>query len=211
MASPNDFGKEIKLIQRAIVTGRKVGADRTFWVRLSENKELFSAVVDLVMSDHVHHHWGWLPTITPISFPRDYNRTLVAMRDAMKCDGHVEQLVNDANFPVDARDDDRRIVLVCFNRAIVDHEDPEKSELMFELDKLGLQPEGPPELCMVGEHHPNLQCMFPIVARRQVWRDPHDVDRYPFLVGSDGIRQLGLLGVRGMYWSCNYRFLASYK
>ena len=151
------------------------------------------------------------PTITPIPFSPAPGSTLVEMRDAMGLDGYVNPSFNDGNFPIENRkDDDREFVLVCFNRAIDDDEDPEKSELLRELGKLGLEPEGPPELCGVGISHPDLQREFPIVARRQVWRGPLGSVYCPVLSVYDGGRKLLLDRVRGgWYGTC--RFLASRK
>ena len=151
------------------------------------------------------------PTITLIKVPLDYSRTLIAMRDATKCDGYVSPDLNDEHFPVEAREcGERELVLVCFHRPIKDDEDPAKSELLRELGKLGLKPEGPPELCAIGEHHPELQREFPIVARRQVWRHPDGNLVCPLLGGSDRRRSLRLLDVHDR-WHDNVWFLASRK
>ncbi len=168
----------------------------------------FSVLLREFMEEPAHPE----PTITPISFARNYGQTLVQARDAMKLDGYVEQDVNDTNFPPEGREGDREYVLVCFHRDIDDHEDedPEKSELLRELDKLGLRPEGPMELCFVGadERTRDLQREFPIVARRQVWRDPHGYVLCPILF-EDGHGR-GLFNVQNG-WDVDDRFLASRK
>jgi len=152
------------------------------------------------------------PTITPISFTHAYGQTLVQARDAMGLDGYVEQDVNDQNFPPEGRDEDRKFVLVCFNREVDDNEDPAKSELLKELDRLGLQPEGPMELCFVGadERTRDLRRVCPIVARRQVWRGPDGGLLCPVLSGGGRGRSLALSRVR-FRWYDDYRFLASRK
>ena len=151
------------------------------------------------------------PTITPIKVPPDYSRTLIAMRDATHCDGYVSPDLNDENFPVEARGNgERELVYVCFHREIGDNEDPAKSELLRELDRLGLQPEGPPELCAIGEHHPELQRGFPIVARRQVWRSPDGSLICPVLFECARRRSLSLFSVRHR-WDDYCWFLASRK
>ena len=50
MVSSEDvpFGKELGLLHEVVVTGRKAGADRDFWVILSEDPDLFEAVVAVV-------------------------------------------------------------------------------------------------------------------------------------------------------------------
>jgi len=152
------------------------------------------------------------PTITSITVPIDYTRTLVAMRDAGKCDGYVDLNLNDANFSVGAGQGSeyKLIYIICFHRDIGDNEDPAKSKLLEELGKLGFQPEGPAESCAVGEHHPDLQRQFPIVARRQVWRDPRGVPLCPILRGDSTYRSQFLHDVR-YGWRDDCRFLASRK
>ncbi|MFC1757000.1 hypothetical protein ACFLZC_02510 [Patescibacteria group bacterium] len=48
MTDSEDFGKEVGLVHRAIVTGRKVGAQRDFWIRLAEDEEMFRQVLRVV-------------------------------------------------------------------------------------------------------------------------------------------------------------------
>ena len=207
MTDSNGFGREVGLVHRVIVTGRKVGADRDFWVRLSEDENVFRRVVKLVGVGEVHYE----PTITPITFARNYGQTLVEAQDAIRLNGYVEQDFNGQNFPPEGRDDEREFVLVCFHRDIDDDGDPAKSELLRELDKLGLVPEGAMELCFVGtdERTRYLKRKFPIVARRQVWRNPDVGFVCPVLRGRHE---------RGLYlnpvdyrWFDFDRFLASRK
>lgn len=40
----SDFGKDVGLVHEAIITGRKVGADREFWARLAHDEEFFRKV-----------------------------------------------------------------------------------------------------------------------------------------------------------------------
>jgi len=151
------------------------------------------------------------PTITPIEFDCHYGQTLVKARDAMELEGYVEQNVNDINFKRNCPAPNQEFVLVCFHRDIYDDEDPDKSELLRELDKLGLKPASPMELCFVGrdERTRDLQREFPIVARSQVWRDPHGHLHCPFLHEDYDGRYLSLRHVQ--YWLSNCRFLASRK
>lgn len=162
-------------------------------------------------------------TIMPIRVPVDYTRALEAMRIAARCEGYANPDLNDENFPVEAWEPnlldvcfgdvfggERQLFLVCFHRKINDDENPAKSELLRELDKLGLQPEGPPELCAVGEHHPILQREFSIAARRQVWRDPRGRLVCPVLYEDCDERRLSLFKV-DYRWNHYFRFLASRK
>ena len=49
--SENTFGKEVGLLHEVMVTGRKVGADHTFWSRLAHNRLLFERIVQFVNSN----------------------------------------------------------------------------------------------------------------------------------------------------------------
>jgi len=150
--------------------------------------------------------------ITSITFARNYGQTLVQARGAMRLDGYVEEDVNDQNFPLEGRDEDREFVLVCFNREIDDSEDPAKSELLRELGGLGLQPEGPMELCFVGadERTRDLQRKFPIVSRRQVWQGPRGRLVCSVLHGHPDRRDQLLYRIRRR-WLGHFRFLCSRK
>jgi hypothetical protein len=108
--------------------------------------------------------------------PINYSRTLFQMRDAGKYDRVSSYFNGDSSF--ENRDgEDRDFFMVCFHRPIRDAEDSAESELISELDKLHLEPEGLPELLAVGEYHPDIQRILMqrelmIVARKRVWRDP---------------------------------------
>ena len=169
LVTPKQIAKTINLIADS-------GIDSAHYQALLESGR-FSALLREFMEDKSESGRPE-PTIIPLKFAGKYSDfrrrypTLVEARNAMRLDGDVEQEVNDTNFPPEGRDGDREFVLVCFHRDIDDHEeDPEKSELLRELDKLGLQSEGPMELCFVGtdEWTRDLQRQFCIAARRQVW------------------------------------------
>lgn len=189
---------------------------RDIIVELLENSEIDSVGVQKLLDSGRFHalleEFTVHPelTVTPIKVTMDYSRTFVQMRDAGKYD-YVNPEFNDTNFPVEAGENgDSELVLVCFHRDVDDDEDKKESELLRELDKLGLKPEGPPELCAVGERHPELQREFPIVARRQVWRDP-DGDLFcPVLDASSVGCGIDLYDVHGS-WNASDRFLCSRK
>jgi len=44
----SEFGREVGLVHKAIITGRKVGADRRFWTRLADDTVVFRKVVQQV-------------------------------------------------------------------------------------------------------------------------------------------------------------------
>lgn len=45
----SEFGKDIGVVHEAIITGRKVGAGKTFWSRLAHNESLFRRIMKEVM------------------------------------------------------------------------------------------------------------------------------------------------------------------
>ena len=151
-------------------------------------------------------------TIIPIVFKQDYNRPLVYARDAMKLNGFVDERVTDTWFRPEPRNADREFVLVCFGSIIKDHPDPRRSELLRELDKLNLEPEGAMELCLVGtdKRTRDLQREFLIVARRQIWQDQDGESFCPCLGQNDGKRDLRLVPAHTNYHG-QCRFLCSRK
>lgn len=151
------------------------------------------------------------PTITPIHLPIDHGRTLVERRDAGKYD-YVIPDFSDAHFPLEADEEvEREFVLVCFHREMEDNENPAKSELLCELDRMDLRPEGPVALCAVGEHHPRLQKNFFIVARKQLWRAIDGDIVCPVLGRLQRMRLIQLCDIRYGWDMADYQFLASRK
>jgi hypothetical protein len=63
---------------------------------------------------------------------------------------------------------------------------------------------------MLGEHEPEMQREFPIVARGQVWRDRYGGLGCPFLYEGVYERNANLSYVR-LRWNRHCRFLASRK
>ena len=47
-ASSEDFGKDFGLIHEAVVTGRRVGADRDFWKTISHDPMIYYRMVHFV-------------------------------------------------------------------------------------------------------------------------------------------------------------------
>ena len=48
MVRPSEFGKDFGVVHEAMVTGRKVGADKDFWSKLAHNEALFRRVATFV-------------------------------------------------------------------------------------------------------------------------------------------------------------------
>ncbi|MEQ1499965.1 MAG: hypothetical protein ABL917_01165 [Parcubacteria group bacterium] len=70
MTSDDNFGREIGLIHKVVVTGRKVGADTAFWTALADNVSLLGTISVLVKHLLVLKRKGTSPlsqpTISPI-------------------------------------------------------------------------------------------------------------------------------------------------
>jgi hypothetical protein len=111
------------------------------------------------------------PTVTPITLVPNYRRTIREMLEAGHYEGKITSAFNDVNFPVEPRGYEREFVLINFQRGqwsrIGDSIKPRESELLRELDKMGLEPEGAAEFCAFGEQHPDVARKASITARRQ--------------------------------------------
>jgi len=140
------------------------------------------------------------PTVVQVEVSVNYRRTLVQMRDAAKQKAGCSNQITDANFPIDSSwTYVRDFFLVDFHRLVKDSEVPILSEILWELDQLGLQPEGPAELCALAEAYPELQKKVNIVARRQLWRSHEGTMVCPMLhtfEDSDNVHAIGPLGYR---------------
>ena len=54
LADSGVFGKEVGLVHKAIVAGRKVGAGRDFWIKLADQEEFFIKVMRLFLGIDVY-------------------------------------------------------------------------------------------------------------------------------------------------------------
>ncbi|MEK7611754.1 MAG: hypothetical protein AAB407_00160 [Patescibacteria group bacterium] len=81
-----------------------------------------------------------------------------------------------------------------------------------EISRMGYCPIGLYELLALGEHYPNLQREFPIVALASVWRVPGGchVREVPYLAGDSSDRSLGLRNLEAS-WPEFFRFAAIRK
>ncbi len=145
--------------------------------------------------------------IIPLDMLSHGGVSLLDMIEAGEHGGHVNANLNEENFPMVRGSE---LLLACFNREIGDSEDPTESELLQEMDKLELQAEGPFELAMVGMCFSRLERMLPIVARRQIWRNPDGVPLCPIMQSIDGAVHLNLRDVN-MRWKETAAFLTSHK
>lgn len=153
------------------------------------------------------------PTLIPLDLPPlDYSLSLVEMRDAGQyyhTSIHFEE--NARHYRHSRRDAKRELFLVCFHREIKDSQNPAESELLRELDEIGLQPEGIFELLAVGKHLPGLQRLLAIYARNSDWRNPSGGIIYASL-GTDMFgRFVALDEIGDSTWADRVCFLVSRK
>lgn len=145
--------------------------------------------------------------IIPLDVPPHGGVSLFEMIETGEYGGNVNPNFNEENFPMGSGPG---LLLVCFNRVIEDDEDPTKSELLQEIDKLDLQPEGPFELATVGRCFSRLERVLPIAARRQIWRNTDGIPRCPIMHHIGGAVHVNLRDVNKR-WKENAAFLASHK
>lgn len=176
-SSVSAFGKEVGLLHEVIVTGRKVGADRTFWSILAHDEEMFRKVVDLVNEKFM--------ITKKFMITVDHNR---ALPDVIKAGNYswVHSKITVEHFPV--KGGGKHTVLI---RLL--HFYPE-DDVISEMKKQGYRPATIEELLAFGERYHNPQKEFLILALGSVcmWEDPDNDDRRVAALGWDGSRYLDL-------------------
>lgn len=202
LVTPKQIAKTINLIQESGIRSDQYQA-------LLESGRLTTLLLEFMKKVDPHTLPCREPTITPINLEVDYKSPLTRMRDTGKY-YYVNLDLNSKNFPVEIREGTLEFLLVFFDRDMDDNENPSKSALLRELDQLGLQPEGPLELCALGKQYPELQQEFPIVARRQVWRHSDGNLMCPVLTTHDKGRAIILACIESG-WVGPCRFLCSRK
>lgn len=157
----SDFGKEVGLIHKVIVTGRKAGAGRKFWTTLADDAGLFRKFVEFLNSEKG-------PVGETYNLLVDWSLTV----GHMIRQGSYGRVVNTTFPPHYPMIDDRQdmintdIHLIHFGR--------EMSTLgvVAELEKRKLRPAELPELLTLGACHLDLQREFPIAGLGSIWRIP---------------------------------------
>lgn len=188
----SEFGKDFGVIHEAVITGRKVGADRKFWSILAHNEEKFRRVVELINAR------------STFEITVDYSRSLVKMIKAGKYNS-VNDNITAEHFPVKGEGKQEKIItLFHFNRVMT------SDEIKAEMDKQGFCPAEIEDLLGLGENYPELQKKLSIVALGSVWQHP-DSNHGVSCLGLGGVgRRLGLTWLEfglGVYW----RFAALHK
>ena len=191
-SSREEFGKDLGVVHEAIITGRKVGANRNFWLALAHDEEKFREVVKFVN------------VRLTFDITVDYNRSLVEMVKTGRYDW-VNHNITAEHFPVkDEGNQELTITLFHFNRSIA------SGEVFSEMEKQDFRPAKIEELLALGEKYPELQKKFHIVALGSVWRNPNGYRRVPVLSWDGVKRSLGLSWL-GRDWSASWRFAALRK
>lgn len=191
----SDFGKEVGLVHKMIVTGRKVGANRRFYTALADNEDLFRKVVELINGEPTQESYGIVI---------DYGLSLEGMIRAGGYDWINNDIISD-HFPIEGNGTKSVTVeLLHFNRMITN------DEVLSEMKKRGLRPAKIEELLALGSKYPDPQRQFPIIAFGSVWRDPDGYRYVPELWGLASERRLRLSWL-GRRWLAGARFLAVRK
>ncbi len=164
------FGKEIGLIHKAIITGRKVGADKRFWTVLADDEQIFKMVVKFVNA-----RLSYKVIV-------DYNQYLEEMKMAGRYE-RVDARIKDVNFPVQQPYVGEyklkvKVTLFRFDR------DMELGEVVCKMYKEGYNPASLVELLAFGKQHPELSREFSIVALGSSWRHNGDT-HFPYLDSHD--------------------------
>lgn len=148
MSGASVFGRDLGLIHEVVVTGRKVGADRRFWVKLAHDKSLFGKVVNLVEKTR------YIYRVT-VDYTRNLEEMIRAGYYAWSSRGITEE-----RFPVEVKEGTEDITVVLFHFS-----HGESTEEIVELLKQDeYSPATLPELLALGEARPEIQQDFPIVA-----------------------------------------------
>lgn len=64
----SEFGREVGLVHKVIVTGRKAGAGRQFWMALADDVEVFKKVVALVNTEFIRIDDGEFAQIREVRY-----------------------------------------------------------------------------------------------------------------------------------------------
>jgi len=187
-----EFGKDLGIVHEAVVTGRKVGADRKFWSILAHDEEKFKQVVKLINNMSI------------FEIMVDYSRSLAEMIKAGNYDWVNDDITAD-RFSVKGEGRQELIItLFHFNKTM------SSDKVKSEMEKQGFRPAKVEELLALGEKYPDLQKEFPITALGSVWQNPHGNHSVPSLYWPGVKRALALGWLEGG-WSAGWRFAALCK
>lgn len=142
------------------------------------------------------------PSRTTITVPVDYDRSVEDGNEAGKYDFGDSSITTEHFPPNRTGRAELEIELVHFGPQMTNN------EVLIEFEKLGLRPAELRELQAIGEHHPELQREYPILALGSEWLGYHDEIFRPALRGDDVRREIGLYGVGLSVWHSICRFSA---
>ena len=149
LADSGVFGKEVGLVHKAIVAGRKVGAGRDFWIKLADQEEFFIKVMRLFLGIDVY---TFIVSVNGHSNFQD-------MVNAGNYD-FVDSIITDRYRPYDSD-----LKYTCKVSIVRIETDLDQAEVLKVLDEECFAPSTPELLLALGETYPNLQKMLnPIVA-----------------------------------------------
>ena len=153
----SDFGRDIGLVHKAIVTGRKVGADRKFWTALADDEDLFRKVVAFIQS-------GFVAECIDLEVKDDSEYSLTEMIEAGEYDWVDRNITAQCSLSEEKRRYEPSLVLVRFNCEIM------PDDAIAVMKKQGYGPAKIGALLALGKHHPDLP--FLVVAPHSVRRSP---------------------------------------
>lgn len=161
--------------------------------RILKEKQIRKSIAELLV---VHHD-------EVLTIPVNRDRTIAEGVAVGKYDW-VNDDIADKNFPRSGSGNElTEIILVHFDKSM------STDGVLKEFEKRSLRPADLQELLAIGEHCPDKQRAFPIIALASVWR-PDGSRRVPCLGGSDSARGLRLDWIDDD-WSDFFRFAAVRK
>jgi hypothetical protein len=209
----NDVAKAIftRLARKA--KARQLGIEDLRRLAAPEGDSFLDKLVELMVRANPPKH----PTSTITSYTVSVDTGLTPLeivKSDMFTDIDSEEFLSGRS-PFKARaGGERELLLVHFDRRIRDSPVDAESELLSELDRLGLRPEGLPELCALGARRTRQRSQLPIIMARGA---AYTVDRScykqlvcPVLVEG---RKSPRLSFRSAHsdWPRAFHFLASRK
>jgi hypothetical protein len=201
-----EFGGDFGIIYHLIQTSKKIGADREFWMRLSEDVETFIHIVELVGKTEATNPYS------VYSVPVDYDMSVMAMAGEGSY-AEVNGRITHWDTPPGKKRSDRVEALDIHIEKIERTVRPE--EVLAELDHRGLRPADLAELLALGAAKPWLQRRIEIIALGTiVGCNGEGITYYPTLSAAQSGRRVSVgwycpIGSPG--WCSDYGFAAVRK
>lgn len=185
----SDFGKEIGLIHKMIITGRKVGAGRAFYTALADNEKLFKKIIAFVSPRKSY------------KIKVNYELTTQEMLEDFFFN-KVNSNITSRNIPaIKQTEKELRIELIHFDFVV------NTTEAKSGIRAFGLRPATLPEFLALIKKYPRCQTEFPVAVLGTVLDLPGYGPRSPVFLNQRGFKTLDL-GYNNAIWYSEYRFVA---